>query len=51
MIPKLEATAASLESVGELTLEHVIENVVQGNGNYGEFGRKIIKYQAKEKAI
>ena len=51
LIPRMEATVASLGEVEELTLEKVIEGVVQDNGHHGEFGRKIIKYQSKEKAI
>ena len=33
-----------------MTAENIIQNIVQ-DGAMGEIGRKIIKYQAKEKAI
>ena len=50
LLPKLEATAESLSETQELTIETVIESMI-GDGPYGEIGRKIIKYQAKERAI
>ena len=49
IIPKLESAAGGDEAE-ELTCETVIEKMVTG-GPLGEVGRKIIKYQAKEKAI
>lgn len=50
IIPKLEAAAGGEGEAEELTCETVIEKMVTG-GPQGEIGRKIIKYQAKEKAI
>ena len=49
-IPKLEATAESLSTVNELTVEAVVGNMIE-DGPMGEVGRKIIKYQSKERAI
>ena len=51
LLPRLEATVATLTDSDELlTVESIIARVVQ-DGDLGEVGRKIIKYQAKERAI
>ena len=51
LLPKLESTVEAFgECSDELTMETVVESMVQ-DGPMGEIGRKIIKYQAKEKAI
>ena len=51
MIPKMEATCASLSEFRELTADQVVESMVIEQGPIPELGRKIIRYQAKEKAI
>ena len=53
MIPKLEASVSADDNgqSQELTVEKVVETMIQETGPLGEIGRKIIKYQSKEKAI
>ena len=48
--PKMEAIVESLAEQPALSAESVVEGIIV-NGPMGEFGRKIIKYQAKEMAI
>ena len=50
-MPRLEATVESLSEVTELTAEFIMENICQADESLNEIARKIIKYQAKERAI